>query len=71
MADVPAQTVSLPLMDPGAEGAASTDTAMPVAGDVPQPFEAVTVTSPPVAPAVAKMESMSETPVHPSGKTQA
>ena len=70
MAELPAQTVSLPLMDPGAEGAASTDTAMLVAEDVPQAFVAATVMLPPVAPAVAVMESMSEPPVQPLGSVQ-
>jgi hypothetical protein len=54
--DVPVQTVSRPLMDPGVGGAALTVTVRLEGEDVPQSLEAVTVTCPPVDPAVAVME---------------
>jgi hypothetical protein len=44
---------------------------MPVAGDVPQAFEAATVTGPPAGPAVAVMAFVVEAPVQPSGNVQA
>jgi hypothetical protein len=69
VAELPEQTVALPLMDPGA-GGAPTHTAILVAGEVPQAFEAVTVTFPPVAPAVAVIEAVLELPVHPTGNVQ-
>jgi hypothetical protein len=65
------QTVASPMMDPGLGGAASTETAMPVAEDVPQAFVAVTVTVPPVDPAIAVMEFVVEVPGHPPGNVQA
>jgi hypothetical protein len=68
---LPAQTVALPLMVPGVGGAAPTDTVRLAAGDVPQAFEAATVTVPPVGPAVAVMEFVAEVPVHPPGNVQA
>jgi hypothetical protein len=71
VAVVPVQTVPLPMMDPGAGGAESTDTAIVEAEDVPQPFDAVTVTTPPDEPAAAMMESAVEAPVHPAGSVQA
>jgi hypothetical protein len=64
------QTVSLPLMPPGAEGTVSTDTAIPVAGEAPQAFLAATVMTPPADPAAAVMESVVEVPVQPSGSVQ-
>jgi hypothetical protein len=42
-----------------------------MAEDVPQAFEAVTVTVPPAGPAVAVMEEVVEVPVQPSGNVQA
>jgi hypothetical protein len=69
--EVPVQTVARPLMDPGAEGTALADTVRLAAeADVPQAFEAATVTSPPVNPAVALMEGVVEAPVQPSGSVQ-
>jgi Na+/citrate or Na+/malate symporter len=65
-----AQTVALPLMAGGMGGGALTDTARRVAGDGPQAFEAVTVTSPAVAPAVAVMEPVPDVPDHPAGNVQ-
>jgi hypothetical protein len=44
---------------------------MPVAEDVPQAFEAATVTVPPVGPAIAVMEFVVEAPDQPPGKVQA
>jgi hypothetical protein len=67
LVEVPVQTVSLPLMATGLEGTNSTDTARMEAGEDPQGFEAVTLTFPPAAPAVAVMEGMAETPFHPAG----
>jgi hypothetical protein len=69
MAEVPAQTVSLPLMEAGA-GGVPTQTARLVAGESPQAFEAATVTFPPFESAVARMEVESEAPDHPLGRTQ-
>jgi hypothetical protein len=67
---VPAQTVSLPLMEPSVGGAALTDTVRLAAGDVSQAFEAATVTLPPADPAAAVMEVALEVPVHPGGNVQ-
>jgi hypothetical protein len=39
-------------------------------GDSPQALVAVTVTAPPVEPAVAVMDSVVEAPVHPPGNVQ-
>jgi hypothetical protein len=64
------QTVALPLMDPSVGSTASTDTVRLAAGETPQAFEAVTVTVPPVGPAVAVMEFVVEAPVHPPGNVQ-
>jgi hypothetical protein len=71
VAGVPVQTVPLPLMDPGAGGAASTDTVRLAAGDVPQAFEAATVTVPPAGPAVTVMAFVVEAPAQPGGSVQA
>jgi hypothetical protein len=68
--ELPAQTVSLPLMDAGVDGVARTLTARVSAGESPQAFEAATVTFPPVAPALAWMEFVLELPVQPPGKVQ-
>jgi hypothetical protein len=65
-----AQTVALPLMAGGLEGGALTDTVRLAAGDGPQAFEAVTLTSPPVTPAVATMEPVPDVPDHPAGNVQ-
>jgi hypothetical protein len=70
VADVPVQTVSLPLMAPGVESGDSTVTGMLDTDVVPQPFEALTVTVPPVTPAVTVMEVVVEAPVHPPGRVQ-
>jgi hypothetical protein len=68
--DVPTQTVPLPTMDPGVEGTALTDTVRLAAEDVPQAFEAVTVTAPLAEPAVALMEWVAEAPIQPPGNVQ-
>jgi hypothetical protein len=70
VADVPAQTVALPLMEPGVGGTAPTETVRLAAGDVPQAFEAATVTTPPAGPAVAVMEFVVEVPDQPPGSVQ-
>jgi hypothetical protein len=58
-------------MDPGVGGAASTNTVRLAAGETPQAFEAVTLTSPPIDPAAAVMEVVLEVPVQPPGSVQA
>jgi hypothetical protein len=70
VAVVPVQTVSMPLMAAGAEGAAMTDTVRLEGDEVSQSFTAATVTAPPAGPAVTVMEVLSETPVQPSGSVQ-
>jgi hypothetical protein len=70
VAESPAQTFALPLMAPGAERGDSTDTAIPLAGEAPQALLAVTVTVPPLDPAVAVMEFVVEVPDQAPGKAQ-
>jgi hypothetical protein len=67
--EVPVQTVSLPLMDPGA-GGDPTHAVRLAAADVPQAFVAVTVRVPPAGPAVTEMESVMDVPVQPPGNAQ-
>jgi hypothetical protein len=69
VAGVPAQAVSLPVIDPGA-GGGPTQTARKAAGDVPQAFVAATVMVPPAGPAAAVMEPVVEVPVQPPGSVQ-
>jgi hypothetical protein len=68
--EAPVQTVALPLMAPGAKGGAPADTGRLAAEDVPQPFDAATVSVPLVEPAVAVMDAVVEVPDHPPGNVQ-
>ena len=58
----------LPLIDPGGEGVAETNTASKRALLVPQKLLAVTVMSPSVEPTVVLIEVEVELPLHPEGK---
>jgi hypothetical protein len=64
------QTLALPLIAPGVEGAALADTGRLAAEDIPQAFDAATVTVPPAGPAVAVIVVVAEAPVQPSGSVQ-
>jgi hypothetical protein len=68
--ELPAQTAELPTIPDIGTGGASVHTSKTEGKEAPQAFEAVTITFPPVDPAVAVIESEVEVPVQPPGNVQ-